>query len=211
MNADGHKICIPATLLISAIGVIDGVDKTISMDIKRSRNLIYVVGKTYHEMGGSRYFAVNGQKLGLPPKVDPERSLSLMEKLSEVIQEGLVASAHDSSEGGLAVALSEMLFAGGYGARIRLKEVPVEEGVTREDVILFSESNSRFIVEVSPENKEMFEKKMNSVPVGLIGEVTEETKLTVFGNEENKIIETDIDTLKESWKKPFRKLMHEES
>ncbi|MBL7072399.1 MAG: phosphoribosylformylglycinamidine synthase subunit PurL [Candidatus Omnitrophica bacterium] len=210
-NADGHKISIPPTLLISAIGVIDDVDKTISMDIKRSGNLIYVVGKTYHEMGGSRYFAVNGQKLGLPPKVDPERSLSLMEKLSEVIQEGLVASAHDSSEGGLAVALSEMLFAGGYGARIRLKEVPVEEGVTREDVILFSESNSRFIVEVSPENKEMFEKKMNSVPVGLIGEVTEETKLTVFGNEENKIIETDIDTLKESWKKPFRKLMHEES
>ncbi len=210
-NDGRHKVSIPPTLLISAIGVIDDVSKTISSDIKKSGNLIYVVGKTFPEMGGSRYFAANGEKGGLPPKVDPEKALYLMEKLSEVIQEGLVASAHDSSEGGIAVALSEMLFAGGYGARIRLKEVPVDADITREDVILFSESNSRFIVEISPENKEMFEKKMNSVPVGFIGEVTEGRKLTVFGNKENIIIETDIDALKESWKKPFRKLMHEES
>jgi len=210
-NSDGHKVSIPPTLLISAIGIIDDVEKTISSDIKQIGNLIYIVGKTFQEMGGSRYFAARGEKGGLPPRVDPEKALSLMKKLSSAIQEGLVSSAHDSSEGGIAVALAEMLFGGGYGAEICLKEIPIESDITREDTVLFSESNSRFVVEVSPENKELFEEKMKGVPLALAGKVTEIPKLIIFGNKKNKIIETDIYTLKEHWKKPFRKLMHEEN
>ncbi|MFH1395399.1 MAG: phosphoribosylformylglycinamidine synthase subunit PurL [Candidatus Omnitrophota bacterium] len=210
-NAEETTISIPPTLLISAIGVIDDVSKTISPDVKCPGNLLYVLGNTFQEMGGSQYFKTKGLRGGVVPKVDPVKSLKIMKTLVQAIHEGIIVSAHDSSEGGLAVCIGEMLFAGGYGAEIRLKDIPRENSITRDDVILFSESNSRFVVEVPQEKREVFEKNMEEISFSLIGTLNDTKEFVVYGLENTKVIEADINLLKEYWKKPFRKLMHEKS
>ena len=209
-NTGEKTVAIPPTLLISAISVIDDVRLTISSDMKSAGNLIYVIGRTYQEMGASRYFLTQGKKGGVVPRVNPVKSLRVMGKLSSAIQKGLVASVHDSSEGGLAACLAEMLFSGGLGAEVSLSSVPKERSITRDDVVLFSESNSRFVVEVSPKKQKAFEKRMKGVPFGMIGEVTDSPRLIVKGLKDAAVIKTNIDNLKDSWQKPFRKLMHEE-
>ncbi len=209
-NTGRKTVSIPPTLLISAISVIDDVAKSTSSDMKSAGNLIYVLGKTYQEMAASRYFLLKGKKGGVVPRVRPVKSLRIMEKLSRSIKKGLVASAHDSSEGGISVCLAEMLFAGGFGAEVSLAKVPRDKTITRDDVILFSESNSRFIVEVRPQDKKEFEKIMKGVPIGMIGRVREGRTLVVKGLKGRTVVKTDTDILKDSWQKPFRKLMHEE-
>ena len=209
-NTGKRTVAIPPTLLISAIGVVKDVRKTISSDIKEPGNLIYVVGKTLQEMGGSQYFLINGKKGGRVPRVEPKASLKLMKKLSAAIQKQLVVSAHDCSDGGLAVSLAEMLFAGGYGAEVSLKKVPRSNDVKRDDVLLFSESNSRFIVEVPANKKNSFEKAMKGQSVGFLGEVSKNRSMIVKGLKGNTLIKAGIDKFKHDWQRPFKKLMHEE-
>lgn len=208
-NTGKKTISIPPTLLISAISVIDDVRKTISMDVKRSGSLIYVVGKTFEEFGGSQYFLINNKKGGMVPRLRIPSAKLLFEKLSSAIGKGLVLSAHDCSEGGIGACLAEMLFAGDLGAEVSLKKVPGENSIKRDDCILFSESNSRFIVEVSPDKKKSFEKEMKNIPIGFMGSATERKKLIVRGLAGSKVIEADIDDLRRSWKKPFEELTHE--
>lgn len=210
-NTGKGTVSIPPTLLISAICVIDDVRKTVSPDIKEQGNLIYVIGETKQEMGGSRYMLEKGVKGGSVPRVDAKYSLNIMNNLSSAINNGLVRSAHDCSEGGLAVAIAEMLFSGGLGADISLSEVPREKGITRDDVILFSESNSRFVVEVTPSNRESFEKAMKNVPCALVGRVTNSAKMLVRGLDGEQAVDCGIDTLKENWKRPITRVMHEEN
>ena len=207
-NTGKKTVSIPPTLLISAIGVVDDVSKTISSDVKKPENLLYVIGATLQEMGGSQYFLVRGKKGGVVPRVDAKASLRVMKKLSAAIKKGLVVSAHDLSEGGLAVALAEMLFAGGYGSEVSLAEVPRARGINRDDVLLFSESNSRFIVEVPKEKKKSFLLAMKGAPVGLLGEIYSTRKLVVKGLTGNAVVASGIDALKHSWQRPFKKLMH---
>ncbi len=97
-----------------------------------------------------------------------------------------------------------MAFAGELGATVNLKEVPLGEPIDRDDFILFSESNSRFIVEVSPEKKDAFEKEMAGTPFALIGQVTEEPSLEVHGQKGDTVVSISIDELKEAWQKPLR-------
>ncbi|MFH1664965.1 MAG: phosphoribosylformylglycinamidine synthase subunit PurL [Candidatus Omnitrophota bacterium] len=210
-NAGKRTITIPPTLLISAIGIIDDVRKTISSDIKEPGNLIYVIGRTGRELGGSQYFLVRGKKGGAVPRLDPVRSLALMKRLTGAIKKGYVRSAHDCSEGGIAVCLAEMLFAGGFGAEVKLDKVPRENKIERDDVILFSESNSRFIVEVPESERGAFENIMKGMPVGLIGRVSNGRELIIKGLKGNNVVKAGIDDLKRDWKKPFRELMHEKS
>ena len=210
-NMGKRTVSIPPTLLISAIGVVDDVRKTISSDIKKEGNLIYVVGKTFQEMGGSQYFLASRKKGGVVPRVEPEQSLKTMKKLSSAIKKGLVVSAHDCSEGGIGVCLSEMLFSGGLGARVSLEKVPRPRSVDRDDVIMFSESNSRFIVEIDPAEKKGFEKAMKSVPFAGIGKVVEGSELVITGLNGKTAVKADIRALKKAWQKPFKRLMHEES
>ena len=210
-NTGKKTVSIPPTLLISAVGVVDDVTKTISSDVKKPGNLLYVIGTTKQEMGGSHYFLVRGKKGGVVPRVDAKASLKMMKKLSSAIKNGLVASAHDLSEGGIAVALAEMLFAGGYGANTSLVRVPKAKGVTRDDVLLFSESNSRFIVEVQKEKKKSFEGAMKGAPIGILGEVSSTRKLVIKGLTGKTVVTSGIDALKHSWQRPFKRIMHEKS
>ena len=139
-------ISIPHTLLISAISIISNTSRVVSMDLKQAGDLIYIVGVTQNELGGSEYFRTLGFIGNSVPKVNPHQAKKLMERLSLATKNGLVRSCHDLSEGGIGVAIAEMAFAGGLGAVVSLKDVPLGEPMGRDDLVLFSESNSRFLV-----------------------------------------------------------------
>ena len=200
----GEQLAIPPTLLISAICIMPDVSKAVSMDVKSPGNRIYVVGKTYAELGGSHYYAIHGFIGNSVPKVRPVEGKQTMEALSLAIDQALARSCHDCSEGGIGAAAAEMAFAGGLGIQLSLKNVPRDADVTNDDVLLFSESNSRFIVEVAPEKQEAFEKCMMGIPIGCIGAVVESADFVVNGTDGNAIVETTIDRLKESWQGTFR-------
>jgi phosphoribosylformylglycinamidine synthase len=201
---EGNIISIPHTLLISAIGVMDDVNKAVSMDLKSVGDAIYMVGITGNELGGSEYFAAHGAVGSNVPMVDPEQAKKTMDALSEAAERGLVVACHDCSEGGLGVAVAEMAFAGGSGASIYLKSVPRTGPLYRDDYILFSESNSRFIVEVAPENEAQFMKVMAGIPMAPIGHVSDEETLEVYGVSGDRILQASLDELKEAWQKPLR-------
>lgn len=202
---EGKKsIAIPGTLLISAIGIVEDIHKAVTMDLKEAGNLIYVVGKTYHELGGSIYLETLGQLGDTVPRANMNKAVQTFNALALAIQKGFIRSAHDCSEGGLAVALAEMAFAGGLGVNVHLDKVPYTGEVKRDDVFLFSESNSRFIVEVPARKQKSFEALMKGIPVGLIGIVEEYPDFLITGLNKEFCIHSDIYKLKEAWQKPLR-------
>jgi len=201
-TAEG-PIVIPGCLLISAIAVIDDVTRVVSMDLKEPGNLLYIVGLTRRELGGSHYWALRGFIGNSVPKVDTPAAKRTFMALSEATRRRLVRSCHDLSEGGLAVAAAEMAFAGGLGAGLRLAAVPRARDLSRDDELLFSESNSRFLAEVRPEDATAFGACLADVPHACLGQVTQEGQLAVTGLKGDLVISEDIATLKAAWKKPL--------
>jgi phosphoribosylformylglycinamidine synthase II len=200
---DGTRISIPSTLLISAISIVDDIGKCITMDAKKASNFLFIVGETKNELGGSHYYKINNQVGAGVPQLDLEKAPKIAAKISAAIAGGLVVSCHDCSEGGLAVALAEMAFAGGLGIEADLRGLPCGKNCSRTDARLFSESNSRYIVEVEPDKYNEFAKMMLNLPFGQIGKVTEDKKLVIKAQDGKTVIETDIVTLKQAWQKTF--------
>jgi len=127
-----------------------------------------------------------------------------MDSLSAAMEKGLVRACHDCSEGGIGVALAEMAFAGRLGATIYLKSIPLGEPIDRDDFILFSESNSRFLVEVAPESRDEFEKTMKGISLAAIGQVTDFEVLEIYGLDGRKVLVAPLGELKEAWQRPIR-------
>jgi phosphoribosylformylglycinamidine synthase len=175
------------------------------MDFKQAGDLIYIAGKTANELGGSEYFRIHGFTGNRVPKVNPARAKEIMDRLSQATNKGLVSACHDCSDGGIGVAVAEMAFAGGLGATIRLKSMPLAEPMDRDDFILFSESNSRFVVAVSPHHQSEFEALMASARgrFARIGEVNNSGKLVVHGLK-TKVVEATLASLKDAWQKPIK-------
>ena len=203
-ESDGQKIAIPHTLLVSALGVMEDVNNALSMDFKQAGNLVYIIGATGNELGGSEYLALRGITGGGVPTVNPDGAKKLMDTLSAATEKGLVRSCHDCSEGGIGVAVAEMAFAGGLGADLQLKSVPLAGPVERDDFILFSESNSRFLAEVAPEKQAEFEAAMSGVAFAAIGRVTDDARLAIHGLAGAKVVDLPVGELKESWQRPLR-------
>ena len=199
-----QTIAIPPTLLISAIGIVADVRKCVSMDAKRAGNILYVVGTTYAELGGSHYYSHLGYVGNTCPSVRPEAALAAFRALSGAIAKGLVRACHDCSEGGLAVAAAEMAFAGGLGMDLYTMTVPRPPDVDRDDIILFSESNSRFLVEVSPDKADKFEAALAGVPCAPLGRITPDATFQVRGLKGQTLIRENIAELKEAWQKTMR-------
>ncbi|MHC4076663.1 MAG: phosphoribosylformylglycinamidine synthase subunit PurL, partial [Planctomycetota bacterium] len=200
---DGSRIAIPSTLLISAISLVDDINNCVTMDAKAPGNLLFVVGQTRNELGGSHYYKVLSQTGPAVPKVDLTLAVKIARRIAGAIQKGLLAGCHDCSEGGLAVALAEMAFAGGFGIEADLRGLAKSNDCTQLDAQLFSESNSRYIVEVEPDNFDGFAKMMLNLPFGQIGRVKEEKTLTIKDANGKTVIDTGIDVLKQAWQKPF--------
>jgi phosphoribosylformylglycinamidine synthase len=138
------------------------------------------------------------------PRVNPVEGKKLMSKLSHAISRGLVRACHDCSEGGIGVAAAEMAFAGGYGMNLYMRDVPRSDDVSRNDTVLFSESNSRFMVEVSEESREEFEEIMADTATAVIGEVVDGEEFRVYGLSDDVVVSANISDLKEAWQKTFR-------
>ena len=203
-KAGDKTIAIPPTLLISAICVMPDVSKAISMDVKSPGNLIYIIGMTKNELGGSHYYYTYGFVGNSVPKVDTETAKRTMDLLANATGKGLVRSCHDCSEGGIAVTAAEMSFAGGYGMELDLSQVPVEEGIARDDVILFAESNTRFVVEVEQQKQREFEAAIEGASYGCVGKVVENDMFTVLSLSGEKVISEKITDLKEAWQATLR-------
>jgi phosphoribosylformylglycinamidine synthase len=127
-----------------------------------------------------------------------------MNCLSEASGKGLVKACHDCSDGGIGVAIAEMAFSGGLGTAIYLTLVPLGEPIDRDDFILFSESNSRFLVEVTLEDKAKFEEIMETTRMAIIGQVIDSEVLEVYGLDGSRVIAKPLNELKEAWQKPIR-------
>ena len=203
-ETEDESICIPPTLLVSALAVMPDVSKAISMDCKQAGDLIYIVGTTANELGGSHYYSIHGYIGNDVPKVNPEKGKRLMDALSAAIQDGLVRACHDCSEGGIGVAAAEMALAGGLGMQFQLNEVPLAESISRDDTVLFSESNTRFLVEVSPEHRSRFEMKMSGIESAVIGKVTDRQTLETYGLTGKLVLSSSLAELKEAWQRPLR-------
>jgi len=201
-SVKGEKISIPSTLLISAISVMPDIEKTATMDFKRADELIYLIGKTYAEFNA--------------PKVNPRQGIKIFQAVHQAIKSGLISACHDLSEGGLAVALAEMCFASGVGVEIYLKRL-MKPQISRistdfsldpsnqsnpwlNNVFLFSESNTRFLVSVSKQNKTKFESIMKNLPYAEIGKTTSSDIMKILGINDKQIVNLKLRDMEKVWR-----------
>ncbi len=191
---------ITPTLLITAVGVVPDIRLAVSMDTKESGNLIYVIGNTNHELGGSEYYKLKGYLGNSVPKLNAGQARKTYYAFTKTISKGVIKACHDISEGGLAVAAAEMALASNLGMEIDLKKLPVN-AVKRNDFALFSESNSRFLVEVAQKDKETFEKIMKGKICAQIGKVTKNSNLTIRGLNGSTVVDAPVADLRTNWKK----------
>jgi len=211
VNGDRRTIAIPPTLLISALGQVEDVRRCVTMDLKAAGNLLYLVGTTQCELGGSHFGLVHGLEGGRVPRVDAAISRASSAAVHQAIRQGLVRSCHDLSEGGLAVALAEMAFAGGLGVKAATYLLPSSDFQEPDEVTrLFSESNSRFLCEVPVGQHRAFERTLEGVPHAQIGEVTDSDRVQIGGpwehdgDEPPLLIDISLSDLKEAWQSPLR-------
>ncbi|MEM3880244.1 MAG: phosphoribosylformylglycinamidine synthase subunit PurL [Candidatus Bathyarchaeia archaeon] len=191
---------VTPTLLITALGIIPDIRLVVSMDLKKPDDLLYIVGQTFNELGGSEYYKLRGYLGKSVPKVRAAQAKRTFRAITKAIDLGLVKACHDLSEGGLAVAAAEMAFAGGLGLKLDLRAVPNKQ-VSRSDFLLFSESNSRFLVEVDAKDKADFEALMRNKVYAQIGEVTEDARLIIQGLNGQVVVDASVAELQRSWKR----------
>ena len=198
---NGKKISIPGTLLISAIGIIEDVRKSVTSDFKKSGNPVYICGKTYRELGGSHYYKILGIDGGIVPKPRPEKAMEIMEKIHIAMKNGWIKSCHDCSEGGISVALSEMVIGGGTGVDADIEKIICEDG--KIETKLFSETQGRFLIEVDEKYERDFERLMENTEFSKIGKVIDEPLMRIRKGREI-LFEIRYEDLKNSWKGSIR-------
>ncbi|MDP7277341.1 MAG: phosphoribosylformylglycinamidine synthase subunit PurL [Planctomycetaceae bacterium] len=199
-----QSVAIPSTLLISALGQIDDITQVVSMDLKQPGSCLLLVGETRDEMGGSHLGLVNDLDGGDVPRVDLETAPAILARLHASIVAGTVLSCHDLSEGGLAVAAAEMAFAGHYGASLDLTELAASSQLADPAVLLFSESPTRFLVEVDPAATAAFLDTMAGQPVVVVGSTDSGDRLQVTAGDGRTLVDADLGDLKACWQAPLQ-------
>ncbi len=197
-----HKVSGLPTLQFTTTGIIDNVRKCVTMDAKFPDDLVYLLGETRNELGGSEYYECFGYRGLNVPTVNAKEVIPLYRALTKAIDAELTASAHGIYRGGLGVHVAFVAMGGCLGMNIDLGKVPLNVKMSN-DRILYSESAGRFIVTVAPENKERFELIMKGQCCAQVGIVTEEKTLCVTGKEGSIIIDVEVSELKKVWKGRF--------
>lgn len=188
-----NGVAVYPTPVVGMVGLVHELEHITTQQFKNSGDAIYVIGEAKADWGGTELQKLlHGNIFGPAPSIDLQVESRRQQQLLSAIREGVVASAHDLAEGGLAVALAESLFgSNGLGANVLLKG-----DVT---IALFSETQSRFLVSVPQEKKEQFENIVTEAV--LIGEVVDNGLLTAVCNESNeKVLEENIKDLESAWK-----------
>jgi phosphoribosylformylglycinamidine synthase II len=195
------KTAVPPTPEIFAVGIVEDIRNCITSDFKKEGNPVYLVGKsTEKELGGSEYYHLMKIQGGFVPKTDPEVLKNCMKGLLSCMKKQYIAACHDLSEGGLGTCLAEMAIGGNIGATIDVSEVNKE---LRTDFKLFSESNSRWVVEVQTQFEKQLEK--DHVNFTLLGTLNGANLMMKDMGETVVILK--IDVLRECWRKPIWEFM----
>jgi phosphoribosylformylglycinamidine synthase len=204
-NIGGKKIPVRPTLLISQMGIIEDASKAVSTDFKEPGDIIYVLGETRAELGGSFLEKIlsaeqgDGFNQGPCPSVKTGEALELYRRLHECITGGIIRSCHDISDGGLAVAAAESVLGGRLGAKMQLDKMLSDELTSETTRLLFSETPSRFVVSIAPGNKARFEAIMKGSKIAEAGSVTSDDMLVISKNE--KIcLDLSIRDIEKAWK-----------
>ncbi|MCF7792398.1 MAG: phosphoribosylformylglycinamidine synthase [Candidatus Cloacimonetes bacterium] len=194
-KAGDIKISVPPTILYSMVAKVDDVRQTVTSDFKAEGDLIYQIGTTYNEIGASEFYRLFDELGENVPIVRKDDAKRIYEKVMQANEQNLIESNHDISDGGLAVALTESAFGGGFGAEINL-DIFSELDL---NAILFSESHSRFICSIKPENKNKFEELFENEAT-LLGKVTSEEKMIMkYRNKE--VIYIEMNKLRTAWER----------
>jgi phosphoribosylformylglycinamidine synthase len=192
-KAGDVKISIPPTILYSMVAKLPDVRKTITSDFKQAGDLIFQIGKTYNELGGSEFYQLFDELGQNVPQVRMQNAKKVYEKMMQANDEHLLESAHDISDGGLAVALTESAFTKGMGIDI---SIPANSDLS-ETAWLFAESHSRFVISVKPENKRKLE-LLFQTDCCYLGKVTSDGKIKIANNNK-KLIDLPVSQLKQAW------------
>jgi phosphoribosylformylglycinamidine (FGAM) synthase-like enzyme len=194
-----HKVSGLPTMQFTTTTVVPDILKCPSLEGKITGDLVYILGTTHNELGGSEYYDLFGY-VGLNvPKLNPQATLPLYHALEHAITSGLVASCHGIYRGGLAIDAALAAFGSHLGLTLDLAKVP-QEGHLREDQVLFSESCGRFLVTVAPPDQQAFESCFHGLPCALIGEVTADQRLVILGHDGRTLVAESVVHLKQSWK-----------
>lgn len=201
------KISVPPTLTITALGIMDDVRKAVSIDAKKAGNLVYVLGFTKEELGGSEYFRMLGEQTrgeafvgNTVPRVDSNINKGIYRAFYSAVEKGLVASCASVELGGLGVALAKTSVGGRLGMEVDLTEVA--SYCTREDYTLFSESSGRLVVSVNPKFQKEFEATIGRNMCKLVGKIRDDDKFIINGKTGS--IDTTVDKLEECYKGTFK-------
>jgi phosphoribosylformylglycinamidine synthase len=196
-------------LLVSGVGVMDNVIKAVSLEAKFAGDLVYVLGETHDELGGSEYYAMKGEQergeayIGnAVPRVNAGANKKVYKALHEAMDKYLVASAIGIDRGGLATALTKTAMGGKKGMEVSLENLPGT--FTRDDNALFSESQGRFVVTINPKLKHKFEEIMEGTSFAQIGVVTESPAFTVKNKHGKLIAATSFDRLLNSYRSSYQ-------
>lgn len=189
----------PPTPTVMGVGIVEDIRRCITSDFKKGGDPVYLVGETKNEMGGSALFRKFGGKGGTVPTVDLKNMSRSMSSLKRCMDRGLVRACHDPSDGGLAVALAEMCIGGDVGFVGDVSDL----GKLPVTIKLFSESNSRWVVEVDAEREKEWLRTFKG-PSTKIGEV-DGRSLRIMNSA--CPIDLDVEEIRKTWSEPFWRLL----
>ena len=199
-ETEDGPVNIPVTFLCSGFGVVEDASHVRGASLRRSNSAIFMVGNTEDEMGASVYARQKGISGARVPQTDCAKNYELYKAYYEkALTQGLVLSAHDLSEGGLAVAAAEMAFSGIGGMKLDLDALPTVKGWQNNAVPCFAESTGRFLVEVDEDMAAEFEAAMAGFPCARIGSATTDGQLTITAKG-STVLQAEIAELKNIWK-----------
>jgi len=189
------------TLVITALGIVPEISRSMSADFKKEGNSIYLVGETKSEMGGSEYFKLKNVQGGEVPKLDPVSAATLYRTVNRLTDQSYVRACHDISQGGLAISLAEMCFARGLGAEI-VFENEASDSQMKLVTELFSESNSRFLMEVDLSEEDKFEKMLRGFPYTKLGMVARDG-IHLKNESGKKLVDLSTKNCYAAWRSTF--------
>ncbi|MEM7577961.1 MAG: phosphoribosylformylglycinamidine synthase subunit PurL [Planctomycetota bacterium] len=197
---DGRLIAIPPTLLVTALGIVDNVNRCVTMDAKQPGNTLLLVGETKPHLGGSHVTSILEAAGGPIPTLDLQAAVRNAHAVASIIAAGQARSAHDCSEGGLLVAAAEMAFSGDVGLELALPPTTLSTPTQ-----LFAETASRYLLEIHPDHMDAALKTLRAagVPFAQVGSFANHARLTVRDPQAGQVLDLPLQQLRDAWRNPL--------
>lgn len=196
------KISVPPTLLVSSLGIIDDVNEAVTIDAKIPGDLIYILGETFDELGGSEYYSMLGFKGNIVPEVNPYNNYKIYKNYTKAVGKGLIACAIGVNRGGLAAALAKMSMSGMLGVDVNLKKLPGK--FSHDSEALFSESTGRILLTIDPKKKKDFEALMEGVKYAEIGKITNDQNIKVTSINNTIVVNIQVQKALDNYRERFK-------